>query len=329
MRSFERWLTTEAKEERVDVYHGTSSARLHQIMVQGLIPFPKKKVWQTDPGSFHRPSRASIGGIYVTTNLMTATSSAFNAVRGTKNNQLIVCMNIHPYSMVADEDDFTNLANVPIPDLVTTEYGIAGIYIPMILIKRKIPLEDYTYNISKEHIEKVKNHFIEEAIWHFKKIKLKDIVMHPELEKRLRELLDKEGFEAAVIRQAAYIEKYSFTRVCDDYGHWEDGCPVTIPNKEEAERNWTVFLDKISKTLKSFAHFKSRKSDYNKTARVLKAIGFSGRDRITCIFEIKQEKREDRSIYVSLIHYGTPPADLIEQWHKAKGEWIPIHKKTA
>ena len=57
-------------------YHGSSIKNLRSIVAQGLIPDPKERNWADDPdASIGNPSRASYGGIYVTRNLMTATSA--------------------------------------------------------------------------------------------------------------------------------------------------------------------------------------------------------------------------------------------------------------
>ena len=61
----------ESEETRGIWYHGTSARFIDSIMSQGLIPNPKKRTWDEDPGSnYNSPSRKSIGGVYITKNII-------------------------------------------------------------------------------------------------------------------------------------------------------------------------------------------------------------------------------------------------------------------
>lgn len=160
---FDLWL--EAKESRKIMYHGTTSALLSRIMSEGLQPFPKNRTWQADPASnFENPSRASYGGIYMTTNLMTALSSAGKIARETRSNNLLICVDIHPYSLIADEDNVTyHVKNIKIPNLLTTEYSLGNVYVPWSLLKDKKAVVNYIKKILigvSMNLKNLKNMFL-------------------------------------------------------------------------------------------------------------------------------------------------------------------------
>lgn len=320
--NFVEWLLKEEKQQRTIMYHGTSADHLQSILNNGLIPFPKKRVWnfEDDTSSFDTPSKSSIGGIYVTQNLTTATSSAYKAGK----RKLIVVMSIHPYSTIADEDDFLRISQIPIPGLLTTPSTVARVYISQILSRKESYRKGDKFNYSDEkYVEEVKQEFIKKTI---NSIKIMIGELHPNLEKRIKQLLEDEGFDAALQRQTAHINPTSFKQYCWDFGDWENGCPFGPPDKIESEKRWSKFLDQITKTVKQVSY---RDNSFNPTARLLKPISFSGKDKIVCIIEILPVPGTYKEqVY---IHYGTPPQKLIDDWEKKEGKWrvtdkLPDHK---
>jgi hypothetical protein len=323
MKSFAIWM--EAKEPRAIYYHGTGTQYLSQILSQGIIPFPKKRTWADDPSAdFHRASRASIGGIYVTTNVLTATASAWRAAKQGNSNQLIVVMELHPYSLVGDEDDFMYLANIVVPILLTTEYSAAGVYFPwkvlntpeLYALKQKSEYGESWLSQARKYVAEALSAYVEKSLQH---IRVKE--MHPNLLARVRDLLTKEGFGRAIERQMAYVSAYDYKRFCSD--NWEEECPVGFaqPTKEVAEKRWQEFLDQITKTVKKMAVPSQRKSNFNDTGRILEPVGFSGKNKIVCIFEVLPN---DRAV---VIHYGTPPQRVIDDWRQKQGSWNAIEKE--
>lgn len=322
--NFTKWLLVEEKQQRTIMYHGTSSNNLQSILNNGLMPFPKKRVWQTSDdqsANFETPSKASIGGIYVTTNLLTATSSAY---RAGKNDRLLIVMDIHPYSTVADEDDFLQISRIRIPGLMTTPSTLARIYISQILAKNPNYRNGDKFDSSDErYVSQVKAEYVKTILAALKqKVKGK---MHPNLEKRIRQLLEDEGFDAALQRQAAHIDPKSFKQYCWDFGDWEEGCPFGPPDKSSSERKWSNFLDQVTRTMKSIVY--KNEDDFNKTARLLKPIGFTGKDKIICILEILEPQSGNLKTQI-YVHYGNPPQELIKDWEKFKGKWNVINKLT-
>ncbi len=333
--NFAEWLALEAKQEREIYYHGTGSQLLPVILSQGLIPNPKKRAWDKDPDAgFDRASRASLEGVYVTTNLMTAKASAFRVAKGNGEkpfNELVVVMDIHPYSLVGDEDDFMGMSSISVPGLLTTEYSITGVYFPWkilttpSLLKQKMamPHSDHWVEDSRNYVEKAREAYVNDSLRRIS-YKVKEEAMHPELLKRLKALIAKDGFEMAMTRQVAYIEPRSYNRACRD--HWDSQeCPAGMeqPDKKEAEKKWQEFLDQITRTVKKTAQPSARKSDFNNTARLVKPIGFTGKDKIVCIIEVLPYTKElERNYTPVVVRYGKVPQKLIDDWEKAQGRWV-------
>lgn len=90
---------------KTEFYHGTSTKFLRTILKKGLQSNPQQRVWQEDQGSDARQtSRKSLNGVYATTNLMTAISSAGNAYRKFGGRPLIVIIKGQARSGFHDED---------------------------------------------------------------------------------------------------------------------------------------------------------------------------------------------------------------------------------
>jgi predicted 3-demethylubiquinone-9 3-methyltransferase (glyoxalase superfamily) len=166
----------------------------------------------------------------------------------------------------------------------------------------------------------------QEEIDYFKK----KTSIHPALESRLRQILNDEGFEAALQRQAAHINPESFNDWCLRYSRWgNDGCPIKLPNKTESERRWSRFLDQITRTFKKISYEKMSPlglKAVNQTSRLLNPVGFSGKDRIICLIEILPPAKGSYS-YRLLIHYGNPPEQLKTDWQAKEGQWIVVNKR--
>lgn len=134
---------------------------------------------------------------------------------------------------------------------------------------------------------------------------------HPEMIKNIRNVLEKYGFEAALIRQAAYIDSYTFRRISDDYGY--EG--LNLPEKTKAEEKYKDFVDKLSRAMKKTVTSETKLMNHG---RLLKPVGFSGKDKIICIIEIFRINNKE----TIRVRYGTPPPQLISDWEKHEGNWV-------
>ena len=285
---FSEWLLSEARSPRVIMYHGTAFRNLRSIMSHGLLPRPSKRAWADDPhSSFNSASRASLDGIYLTRNLMTALSAATNGAnrKYMEEGDLLVAVEMQPKTAFADEDDLNFMATVSNMEMkVVSAYSMLG---------------DPAY---AEQLAVHRNEYRERFFRRFGS----EIDMHPRMKQRLVPLVDS-VFEAALRRQAAYCERY--------IKNYFKG--LETPDKASAEREFMLARERLTRTLKAIANPSRHKSEpFNLTARVEEPIGFRGTNRIVCILHAPFDYKEKPRLV-----YGTPPEDLVKQWNERKGEW--------
>jgi len=286
---FAEWLIFEARTQKVIMYHGTAVRNLRSIMSHGLLPRARSKAWADDAdSSFYSASRASLDGIYLTRNLMTALSAASNGAnrKYIKEGDLLVAVEMQPKTAFADEDDLNFMSNIS-----SMEMRVADLY----------------YSLEKgEHPE-----FLQE--W---KDKYRDnffsmmsgrIELHPMAKERLGPMVDG-VFEAAVRRQAAYSQYH----IKNYFKNLE------APDKSEAERDFMRARERLTRTLKALANpFRHSQEPFNLTARVEEPIGFRGANRIVCVLHVPFDHKEKPKLV-----YGDVPEDLMVQWEHRKGEWM-------
>jgi hypothetical protein len=286
---FKDWVISEAATEKIIVFHGTSPKNYKAIMSQGLTPNPKKRAWAEDPNSsFYSPSRQSLDGIYVSTNLMTATSAAGNGSNSVKDGKLIITAEIQPKTGFMDEDNLRMLDTVS-----THEYTVANLYGSL--------MSGTNQEMVKENLDSYIKNF-------FETIKRKKEI-HPSLEARLTPLI-KNMFQLALARQMVYsTERY----LKYDYP------TVPMPNKQTAEMDYLKMKDVITRTLKSMANPANLKEpQFSFTSRIMEPIRFNGPNRILCIVYEPFNYKEQPEIL-----YGTPPNEFIQQWTARVGQWNP------
>ena len=277
-------------------YHGTSTKYLNDILTNGLIPNPKERSWDKDPdASTSTLDRSSYGGVYVTRNLMTATSSAWRTARKTDGNRLVVILDLQPKSLIADEDDIA-------PFFVNYNEQNAFYYYK--LLKYGSEYSDYMRDLEIE-----KKRFTEKVV---KQISdLRDI-KNQKIKDILHKLISDEGFYATVTRIVAYsdLKPGSFsdmwTRCWDTRKIDIDQIPP-LPKKEEGENVFRKFVNKLTVLLKEIA----RHNGFAKTARSLEPIKFSGSNKIVCVVEFVTYAKSSPKFK---IHYGTLPQDFIDQY---------------
>jgi hypothetical protein len=287
-RPLEESVLSEARTPKVIMYHGTAFRNLRSIMSHGLVPRPRSRAWSDDPdSSFNSASRASLDGIYITRNLMTALSAASNGAnrKYMEEGDLLVAVEMQPKTAFADEDDLNFMATV-----ADSEMKVADLY---------SMLGNPKY---KEHVEKAKGDYRDRF---FRRVG-SYVNVHPSAMERLGSLAD-EVFEAALRRQAAYSRRQLANYFKD----------IEAPEKSEAERGFMAARERLTRTMKSLANpFRHKSEPFNLTGRVEEPIGFRGANRIVCVlhvpFDYKQRPR---------LIYGEVPDDLIRQWEERKGEW--------
>lgn len=145
------------------LYHGTNKKNLSSILSQGLIPNPKKRTWQDDPDAgYYSPSRQSLEGLYLTSNLVTAVGSAHRGGnKSSKDNPIVFIVEIHPNALYSDEDSIS----IDLP-LVDNEFHLLNLYrrilnseadeeISEIVDKKLHYLKEVKKNLHPDLIERV------------------------------------------------------------------------------------------------------------------------------------------------------------------------------
>lgn len=287
---FSEWMVAEARTPRVIMYHGTAFRNLRSIMSHGLMPRPRVRAWQDDPdSSFHSASRASLDGVYLTRNLMTALSAASNGAnkKYMKEGDVLVAVEMQPKTLFADEDDLNFMASVS-----GMEMEVADLY----------------YSLEKggdmgrldASRERYRDRFFS---------RVSEVGMHPRLKQRLVPMVDA-VFEAAVRRQAAYSGYYLKNYFRD----------VEAPEKGVAEREFMMARERLTRTMKSLANpFRHSSEPFNLTGRLEEPIGFRGANRIVCVLHVPFDYKEKPRLV-----YGIVPDDLVRQWEERKGEWVGV-----
>lgn len=310
-----------ARDEVAIFYHGTRgqnfdpntrSPKLASILSQGLIPIVKKRTWDVDSGDFNSPSRASLDGVYVSNNLMTAVSSAsYNKERG--ESEIIVALQIQPRSLLADEDHTTSSSHLSVS-------------------KRTIDINPYMARQlfvalrtgdNGEFVRDAKNAYIERNIEQYQ-LKL-DKPMHPQLRERLEYLLGI-GFEIAVNRKVSHINAddwrldHAYQQARQKHPHLD----LSVPDPRHAEKEYRKYADQLSRTLKHIARPQPRTSGLvGANGRLLQPIGYDGTNKILCILESFPGNAANNYKTHFYIRYGSPPGQLIRDWTQRMGEWAP------
>ncbi len=309
-----------AAKEKSIWYHGTSMKKAKSIISRGLDPnIPlKNKSWGSDPDtSVVSLDKTSYGGIYVTQNLLSATSAAFRTARNDKTNRAIVILRLQPRSMIADEDDIA-------VRIMNLRSHLAGSIYHAIY-----PYMWETYgppDYHKEYAEKSKNEWCDGAIKSlFYDFKLDD----PRLKSEVHRLLYDAGYKAMLTRNVSYMKKKESH---SDYWEWRKayadvhkikdyGDEVNIPDpppSSEGEHMFREFVDKLTRTMKHKARH-SYTGSFSKTARSLNPITFSGSNKIIAIVEIISDKVNNYHDNIRIL-YGELPDDFIKQWKARVGE---------
>jgi hypothetical protein len=311
-----------ADRERSVWYHGSSIANLRSILTQGLVPEVKKKNWDSDPdANINTPSRESYGGTYVTQNLMTALSAPKDHVK--EGRELLVCMELQPRSFYLDEDDITHILNSVLPrNFSDSIYWILQYWLAA------------SYDIPRwrETIKVAKDSYIKNCLSRF----ARGSWLHPKLEERLEAMLPKMWL-VALARIAAhsspseYDYKCVYNEVVNEGSRegWDQIPPMNevIPKISTAETEFKMRAEQLTRTLKIMARPEISRERFMPTGRLMWPIGFSGKNKITGIIEVRDGQKylenTDRTVEL-IIHYGFIPDEFWEGWRQKYGNKTKI-----
>lgn len=294
---------TEARvREPVLMYHGTSTAILRQILVNGVQPFPEKRVWADDEHAGGNVlSRKSMGGSYWTGDFMTAYGSARRALQKLgEGDRLIVAALINEQSAYADEDNINSPLKSALGALVGT-LGYEGIFSNTIYL-----LPYFWGSMAKPAM----------------KLELVDKFRHL-LSKQLKEkfVLSREQalpiIEAFILRALSELDDYYQQYRLRD----ADIKDLAIPTKAEAEHRCWKIRQQLTKTFKKTAY---RSDDLTwHTLRIEQPIGYRGRNHIVCVASIQYVKDQISAKSIT-VHYGEIPERMRSAYETSIGVWPEV-----
>lgn len=309
------WQKTINAAKRDIYYHGTSIKNLRAILSEGLVPEGKPKAWgEDDEANMQTPSKQTYGGIYVTTNLLTATG----AVRDSQQTggKVVVCMELQPNTFFLDEDDIVYTLGQPIKRLSDNEYHVLCWYLAASAVN---PPEEYASRIPEW-----KKQYEDDAIDSFKfKYSEKGLTFHSGMEKRVRTLIAA-CWLPSLARLAAHVISNSpeqFKRcLAQVYGaevaYPAEGTPSVkdyVPSVQTAEGWFRNSVEKITRSMKTLARVEEGgRTSLGSTARIPTPIGYSGSNHILAVVEIQGHNQVTTK-------YGEIPQDFWKQWRSRMG----------
>lgn len=288
----------EAKFRKPNImFHGTSTAFLPSILKNGMVPKPKSKSWDVDPDvSLYSQSRVSLEGSYWTSNLLTATSSAWRTANKYKGEQLLVIAQIQEQQAHADEDSVTYWIN----NSFSQAFG-TGLY------AERPDLVAQIFYDHPDRIKEVKSKFTKEINHNLSGNKAKPIP-----ENLLNDL-----FDSYVLRIIAHGEKDAGGK--EWYSPLKNviNKPDRIPSVDEAENNLLSQKDRLTKYYSETAI--ETPNSFSHSLRITEPVTYSGANKILFLIEIDQKSYDTPLI----LHYGKPPLPnkFLEQWYSKKGDF--------
>lgn len=290
------------------MYHGTSKKNLPAILSEGLIPDPRKRVWDQDTNvSFHQPSRQSLGGVYLTTNLMTALSSAGKDSKG----NILVVVSVQTGNLLADEDDLKYLLNdITLPGLSINDYMIRQIYLGWYRLTHDLIEEDWRRQEAASLVQRAREGYVAAVLERVERALKGGLTAQ---ERSLAVPLLQEGFLVALARQAAYVEAG-----WDDRAEWE----AARPDRGAAEAAFKRLEDRLTRLWKRLGRPEHRTRDFGFTTRLDLPIRYNGKNKILAVVEeLSYESGIGTRVRVLYPASGQVPTQLIRDWEQAVGPW--------
>lgn len=289
------------------MFHGTSDKFLQSIMKQGIVAEPRKKTWDRDKDkdiNWNRPSLASVGGSYWTSNFMTALGAARNAKERFGGGRIIVIAQLSLNTSFADEDSIVGT----LQGSMQNAFRDFGINVSSTLYFRGYwdALEDSEKNeLINDASQRIHKYFIQSN-------------PHIPFDSNLL----KKHFFAWLNRVTALTaqnttDKWEYIRGFERGFRGERSeLPTELPSfmsTSQAEREYSEILDKMTRKYKESA----RDPDYfNQTLRMTTDIGFSGKNKIICIIKIRHNN--------ILLIYGKIPPEFVSAYEKGWGEFPEV-----
>lgn len=284
------------------VYHGTTDKFLKSILSNGLLP-SKEKVWADDPDATeHNPSRASYGGTYLTTNLLTAISSGRTAVNKLGGEKIvIVCANVQPRSGLPDEDNFYGVVGHAMDYTIGEKgkYSVGALTVFNALLNYYDGGKEFDENVS-DFITKFK-----QFINSYMNVSLDKHGDISQLDNKLKKL-----YVAELLRRVShYIADNSYKNKIDQYGGEKYKDQILKLDKKETEMEFAKILDSVMNTYKKQVY---KQDDLNKTYRIKEPITYKGKNQIIAVVVLDNylDQKATDDAYILRVVYGEMPHKL-------------------
>jgi hypothetical protein len=294
----------------ITMFHGTSTKFLRSILKTGMVPNPRDKKWDVDPGaSLTTQSRVSLTGSYWSGRLMTATSSALNTTGKFGGNSLLIIAQIQTQDAKADEDQIS----FDIPR--EYDYAFGGVYSnnPDLVARVYYDSRDY-YNEKKEiFIKNIHNSFTENP-------------NKPVPTKLLSNL-----FDTFTLRIISYGVKEAGTDSYYNPLNRIKNKPNEVPETDEIEKQLLNIKDKLTKYYRETTEDSGK---FSHTLRITEPVTFSGANRITHILEIPKHYFDENKKFVQpplILHYGnskTLPKKFMDEYTSRIGDFTGLVDKN-
>lgn len=315
------------------MYHGTSSKNLRSILKQGLIPDPKKRVWQDDPNAastYTQITRRSLKGVYLASNYSTASSASLTAAQKSKSERLIVVAQVQPRSGFADEDDISFGAKRAIK---------AAMFDPRHVGSEEFwPLEWVKYTLDPSSVKPVIKEFGVKLKKELKR-SLPEVKRVPLAPKAVEDLFwglleqvvagwykRNKGLPYGTDRYINSGSRSNITRK-QERGYY-DLLRVRIErlSVRKGEDRYLDAMSKLTRQLKGLAVPREGDADIRgRNVRMLDPINYRGQNKILSVFEIRDtQDQEGHTVSLVKVHYGKIPTETLGALKQHMGAWKEV-----
>jgi hypothetical protein len=311
------------------MYHGTSSKFLRSIMVNGIVPKPKQKTWEIDPAAGFQDTRVSLPGSYWTSNYMTASGAAHNAMLKFGGKKIYVIAQINEQSGLADEDSiksyikyaFADMAKQLFPGIMTDAYGLFMSNFSTDHKKYNKAVSIFSNSLHK-YLTRIGDKYSDTPI-HNDKIPLDHL--------KLAKL-----FHVFIIDNIAKLkanDKFnSYIREIEKSG-------IIIPSPNEADNELLRCWEWLTTRYRGTAYKPEGQYGYSgHTMRNILPVGFRGHNRILAIIQendlektaeglqyhntTKKDGKTHHVWWPFTLLYGKVPQEFIEQYTERSGKYL-------
>lgn len=294
----------EAVSRKRILYHGTSPEVGRRVLSEGLVPDPKKRSWEDDPGtSFNELSKKSFPGTYLTGNIMTALSAA-SRVSPPPRPRAIVVVEVEESQLVHDEDTLKSPLRYVLIDLakergvIYVERSALSMYDEMVDGKLDKVLKDKSVGLLQSIDSRAKQGYgLERATM---------------IERALRALLTRDT--AVGLQNTVWYGKDKTWDNLKETVSLEGYNLEGLPEPAEAERLFMIALEEMSNKLKPTTAAGLAADRFSAVSRMRSPIGFSGANKIVAVMLIDTED------YSIKFLYGSPSDARLKDFFKEYSE---------